>query len=54
MDVLKKRYGHKTLKGLILATELFNVDEEPTDKGGVRILYRIKPEWILQSKRRAQ
>lgn len=47
MDVLKKRYGHKKLKGLILATELFDVSEEPTDKGGVRVLYRIKPEWIL-------
>lgn len=40
---LKPRYGHKTLKSLILATELFDIAEEPTPGGGNRLLYRIKP-----------
>jgi len=44
---LEKRYGHKKLKGIILATEYFDISEELSDKGGVRILYRIKPELNL-------
>ena len=45
---LKQRYGYSTLKKLILATELFDVHDELTSKGGVRVLYRIKPEWKLE------
>jgi hypothetical protein len=45
---LNSTYGCKTLKGMILATELFNIIEEPTDRGGIRVLYRLKPEWKLQ------
>lgn len=45
---LKKKYGHKTLKGLILATDLFDINEERTDKGGIRVLYRLKPGCALQ------
>ncbi|WP_411725900.1 hypothetical protein [Methyloglobulus sp.] len=41
---LKKRYGYKTLKEVILATEFFDVIEEQTNKGGTRVLYRIKPD----------
>lgn len=41
---LEKRYGYKKLKELILATEYFDISEEPTDKGGIRVLYRIKPD----------
>lgn len=41
---LKKRYGHKKLKEIILATEFFDVNEEQTEKGGIRVLYRIKPD----------
>lgn len=41
---LEKIYGHKKLKDIILATELFDIIDEPTDKGGVRVLYRIKPD----------
>jgi len=44
IDNLKKTYGTKKLKKAILATEVFDVTEEPTDKGGMRVLYRIKPE----------
>ena len=45
---LYQNYGHKTLKGLILATELFDIKEEPTNKGGIRVLYRLKPNWTFQ------
>lgn len=37
----KKRYGCRTLKDLILKTELFDIKEEPTKKGGVRVLFRL-------------
>lgn len=39
---LKEKYGHKTLKSLILASEMFDVNEEATAKGGARVLYRLK------------
>lgn len=45
-DVFKK-YGHKTLKGLILATEIFEIKEEPTKNGGIQVLYRLKPGWTF-------
>ncbi|MFO1432126.1 MAG: OST-HTH/LOTUS domain-containing protein [Candidatus Competibacteraceae bacterium] len=44
MEALEERYGYKKLKGLILATGLFDINEEVTDKGGVRVLYRVKSE----------
>ena len=47
VSVLKERYGFATLKKLVLATELFDVQDEPTSKGGVRTVYRIKPQWNL-------
>lgn len=43
-----ERYGHRTLKKLLLATELFDVEDEPTPKGGTRTIYRIKPRYELQ------
>lgn len=48
MATLNSRYGHKSLKSLLLATELFDVAEEPTVKGGTRVLYRRKPVKISQ------
>jgi hypothetical protein len=45
----KKQFGCKTLKEIILAPELFDFKEEPTDKGGVRVLYRLKEGWELSS-----
>lgn len=45
--VLKENYGHKSLKSLILATEIFDMHEETTDKGGTRVLYRLKSGWEL-------
>jgi hypothetical protein len=45
--LLKERYGHKSLKSLILETELFDLHEETTEKGGIRVLYRLKSGWQL-------
>lgn len=42
LDEIKKHYRCKTMKALILACELFDILEEPTKKGGARILYRVK------------
>ena len=42
MAALRVRYGHKTLKSLVLATELFDTAEESTPRGGSRLLYKIK------------
>ncbi len=47
--LLKERYGHKSLKRLMLATEIFDFNEENTEKGGIRVLYRLKPGWELSS-----
>jgi len=41
---MKEKYGHKKLKGFILSTQVFDLREEPTDKGGARLLYRSKPD----------
>lgn len=39
---MKERYGHSSLKGLILATGMFDILEEPTSNGGTRLLYKFK------------
>lgn len=44
MGQLKSKYGYKTLKELMLASEFFEITEESTEKGGIRVLYRPKPE----------
>jgi hypothetical protein len=44
ISALHEKYGHKTLKALVSATELFDICEEPTDRGGIRVLYRLKPD----------
>lgn len=43
---MKKKYGHKKLKNFILATQVFELKEEATDKGGIRLLYRSKTDDI--------
>lgn len=40
---IKKRHGCKTLREIAEKSEYFEICEEPTNKGGVRILYRVKP-----------
>jgi len=42
ITTLRKKYGRKTLKGLVLATEIFDIYEESTGKGSVRVFYRVK------------
>lgn len=39
---IKERYGHSTLKRLLIASELFDVLDEPLSNGGFRTLYRVK------------
>ncbi|MCK9619123.1 MAG: hypothetical protein M0R47_01160 [Methylobacter sp.] len=41
---IKKRYGYQKLSKILLASEYFDLSEEPTKKGGLRVLYRIKPD----------
>ena len=45
----KKQYGYKSLKEIILAPQLFDFMEEPTEKGGVRFLYRLQEGWELST-----
>jgi hypothetical protein len=49
MEQLKSKWGYKSLKELVLACDLFEVIEEPTEKGGIRVLYRPKPEFASSS-----
>jgi len=42
------RFGHRTLKKLLQASELFDIEEEPTPKGGTRTIYRINPSFELK------
>lgn len=44
ISALHEKYGSKTMKALVLATELFELCEESTDGGGIRVLYRLKPD----------
>lgn len=40
---LKERYGFKTLKKLVIGSELFDVLDEILPSGGFRTLYRLRP-----------
>lgn len=42
---LHKGIEYKSLKSLMLKTEMFDFAEEPTKKGGVRVLYRLKESY---------
>ena len=48
MSNLKERYGHRSLKPVLIASELFEVREQPTAKGGARTEFRIKPQRIAR------
>ena len=43
LESMKEKYGYNSLMKLIQASELFDLYEEVTPKGGSRILYRLKP-----------
>ncbi len=49
LEKMKERYGYSSLKKLILASEVFDIKEEETPKGGVRHLYRLKAGWGLST-----
>lgn len=48
LENLVERYGQRTLKKVLEATELFDIAEEPTPKGGARTIYRINQRYELQ------
>lgn len=48
LEHMLERHGHRTLKKLLQATELFDIEEEPTSGGGMRTIYRINPRFKLQ------
>jgi hypothetical protein len=45
LDQMKEKHGYSSLKKLIQASEIFDIHEEATLKGGARILYRLKADW---------
>lgn len=44
---LPRRYGYENLKSILLAARYFDILEEPTSKGGIRVVYRIKPGLVF-------
>lgn len=51
LEHMAERHGHRTLKKLMQAAELFDIEEEPTPKGGTRTIYRINPRFELHIQR---
>ncbi len=49
LEGIKEKYGYDSLTKLIQASELFDLYEEVTPKGGRRILYRLKAGWEISS-----
>lgn len=49
LDQMKDKHGYSSLKKLIQASEIFDIREEATAKGGARILYRLKAGWELST-----
>jgi hypothetical protein len=47
LEQMKEMHGYSSLKKLIEASEVFDIHEEATPKGGARILYRLKAGWEL-------
>ena len=47
LEDLRKRFGYPNLKGVLLASELFDVTEEPTLGGGMCTIYRINERYEL-------
>lgn len=44
LDKLNKQFGFKTLKDILIASELFDLKSEQTDKGGQRWFYKLKDD----------
>lgn len=49
LQKLRARFGHANLKGVLLATGVFDVADEPTPGGGTRTIYRINERYELRS-----
>lgn len=49
LDKMRERHGSSSLKKLIEASEMFEIHEEATLKGGIRILYKLKEGWMISS-----
>lgn len=48
LALFNKKHGSNTLKKSILATGLFDLKEESINKGGIRLLYKLKPEFDFE------
>lgn len=44
VNVLEERYGFKTLKKLLVASEMFEIFDEPLANGALRTLYKVRPD----------
>jgi hypothetical protein len=49
LEQMKEMHGYSSLKKLIQASEVFDIHEEVTQKGGGRHLYRLKAGWELST-----
>lgn len=47
LENLNKRFGHRNLKGVLVAAELFDVTDEQLPDGGARTIYRINDRYQL-------
>jgi hypothetical protein len=54
LEGLRENHGYKTLKGFMLATELFEFKDEETSKGGVRVLYKLNESAKINSAQKAE
>ena len=49
LEQMKEMHGYNSLKKLIQASEIFDIYDEATKKGGTRVLYRLKAGWELST-----
>jgi len=54
VKALKERYGYKTLKKLLIGSEMFDVLDEPLSDGRFRTLYKVRQEEKAEGCRNAQ
>lgn len=53
IKALKERYGFKTLKKLLIGSELFEIFDEPLVSGTFRTLYKLRPDGMNEGTRDA-
>lgn len=49
MNEMKRLYGYKSLKAAVIGSELFELIEEESKQGGKRLLYRPKPDALVNA-----